>query len=215
MVAEVMTILRSGLRAPSCRRWPRRKSMLRDRSWASSTMIVSYSERSGSPWASARSMPSVRNLIRVSRVVSSANRTLQPTSRPQGTPSSSATRRETERAATRRGWVQAIRPAVPRPAQRHILGIWVVLPDPVSPARMRTGWFRMAATISSDREEIGSEGGKSIRKGKGGGGGMGAVPAGGAGGGPAEAGMIGPFRRESKKSRGGAPGPYAGPSRRG
>ena len=48
--------------------------------------------------------------MRVAWVVSSLKRTLQPTSRPQATPSSSATRRETDNAATRRGWVQAIRP---------------------------------------------------------------------------------------------------------
>ena len=101
-------------------------------------MIVSYSRSSGSPWASESNMPSVRNLMRVAPLVSSLNRTLQPTSRPHGTPSSSATRRETDRAATRRGWVQAIRPRMPRPAARHILGIWVVLPEPVSPASTTT-----------------------------------------------------------------------------
>ena len=138
--------------------------MLSERSCASSRMIVSYSRSSGSPCSSASSMPSVRNLMTVSGEVWSVKRILQPTSRPQGTPSSSATRREMESAATRRGCVQAMRPAVPRPAARHILGIWVVFPEPVSPARITT-WCRwMAAVISSARALIGSSGGKSRRK---------------------------------------------------
>ena len=41
MVAEVMMTLRSGRRGRSWRMYPRRKSMLRLRSWASSMMIVS------------------------------------------------------------------------------------------------------------------------------------------------------------------------------
>ncbi len=45
---------------------PRRKSMLRLRSWASSMTIVSYSRSRPSAWVSARSMPSVTTLIRVS-----------------------------------------------------------------------------------------------------------------------------------------------------
>ncbi len=112
--------------------------MLSERSWASSMMRVSYSRSCGSPWSSARSMPSVRNLMTVAGVVWSLNRTLHPTSRPQATPSSSATRREIDSAATRRGWVQAMRPAVPRPAARQNFGICVVLPEPVSPARITT-----------------------------------------------------------------------------
>ncbi len=42
-------------------------------------------------------------------------------------------------AAIRRGWVQPIFPATPRPASRHILGIWVLLPQPVSPETMTHG----------------------------------------------------------------------------
>ena len=49
------------------------------------------------------------------------------------TPSSSARRRDSDSAATRRGWVQTMRPSRPRPASRQILGSWVVFPDPVSP----------------------------------------------------------------------------------
>ena len=69
-------------------------------------------------------------------------------------------RREMESAATRRGCVQPIFASMPRPASRHILGICVVLPDPVSPA-MTTTWFsRMARTMSSLRAVMGKSGGK-------------------------------------------------------
>ena len=167
IVAEVMMIFSSGRLKRSVRRCPSRKSMLSERSCASSMMMVSYSRSSGSPCTSASSMPSVRNLITVADVVWSLKRILQPTSRPHATPSSSATRRETDSAATRRGCVQAIRPATPRPAARHIFGIWVVLPEPVSPARITTGWAWMVATNSSARTLMGSSGGNSRRKRKG------------------------------------------------
>ncbi len=72
----------------------------------------------------------------------------------------------TELAATRRGWVQAMRPRSPRPAARHIFGICVVLPEPVSPASTSTWLFWMAVTISSARPLMGSSGGYSIRKGQ-------------------------------------------------
>ena len=45
-----------------------------------------------------------------------------------------------ENAATRLGCVHAILPCVPRPAARHIFGICVVFPEPVSPARITTGF---------------------------------------------------------------------------
>ncbi len=63
MVAEVMTMRRPGRRKRSWRRCPSRKSMLSERSWASSMMMVSYSRSRGSPCSSARSMPSVRYLM--------------------------------------------------------------------------------------------------------------------------------------------------------
>jgi hypothetical protein len=59
MVALVMITRRSGLRGSSRCRYPSRKSMLSDRSCASSMMIVSYADRSGSARDSASSMPSV------------------------------------------------------------------------------------------------------------------------------------------------------------
>ena len=42
------------------------------------------------------------------------------------------------RAAILRGWVCPIVPCTPRPSSRQILGSWVVLPDPVSPATTTT-----------------------------------------------------------------------------
>ena len=78
------------------------------------------------------------NFKTVSRPVSSLNRILQPTSRPQVTASSSATRFEILMAATRRGWVHPITPRSAIPASKHILGNCVVLPDPVSPAIINT-----------------------------------------------------------------------------
>ena len=141
--------------------------MLSERSCASSTMMVPYSPRNGSFCSSASSMPSVMNLMTVSREVWSAKRILQPTSRPRGTFSSSATRRATEVAATRRGCVHAILPRSPQPAARHIFGICVVLPEPVSPASTSTWCFCSRPMISSARALIGSSGGNSIRKGHG------------------------------------------------
>ena len=62
-------------------------------------------------------------------------------------------------AAIRRGWVTAIRPRDPRPASRHIFGIWVLFPQPVSPEMMTTRFLRIAWTRSPRRREIGSSGG--------------------------------------------------------
>ena len=78
---------------------------------------------------------------------------------PIDVPSSSATRSAIVRAATRRGWVWPIIPARPRPASRHSLGSWVLLPEPVSPATITTGWSRIAVTSSSRRAVIGSDSG--------------------------------------------------------
>ncbi len=89
----------------------------------------------------------------------SVKRTFQPTASPSGEPSSSAMRSATARAAIRRGWVCPIRPRTPRPSSRQILGIWVVLPEPVSPAMTTTWWSRMASAMSSRRCETGSSSG--------------------------------------------------------
>ena len=53
----------------------------------------------------------------------------------------------------------ADQPRTPRPGSRQIFGIWVVLPEPVSPATTTTWWSRMAATISSRRAVIGRSAG--------------------------------------------------------
>ena len=83
-------------------------------------------------------------------------RTLYPTSVPSSTRSSSATRSAIVRAASRRGWVWAMRS---RPSSSAILGSWVVFPDPVAPATMTTWWSRMASAISSLAALTGSSGG--------------------------------------------------------
>src|SRR6266511_3250632 len=54
-------------------------------------------------------------------------------------------------------------PRTPRPSSRQIFGSWVVLPDPVSPARTTTWWSRIAAPISSLRWLTGRAGGQLIR----------------------------------------------------
>ena len=68
-------------------------------------------------------------------------------------------RSATARAAIRRGWVCPIIPSMPRPSSRQILGIWVVLPDPVSPATTTTWWSRIAAAMSSRRSMTGRSSG--------------------------------------------------------
>ncbi len=84
-------------------------------------------------------MPSVISLMKVaSGFTWSVNRTFQPTDSPRGVLSSSATRSATVRAAILRGWVCPIMPRTPRPSSRQIFGIWVVFPEPVSPATMTT-----------------------------------------------------------------------------
>src|SRR5580693_2512234 len=107
-------------------------------------------------------MPSVISLISVSSADTSVNRTWYPTVSPSGLPSSSAIRSATVLAASRRGWVWPICPATPRPSSRQILGIWVVLPEPVSPAMITTWWSRMARAISSLRWLTGSSAGYEI-----------------------------------------------------
>ena len=66
-------------------------------------------------------------------------------------------------AATLRGWVQPILPSTPRPASRHILGICVVFPEPVSPVMMTTGFLRIASTMSARLAAIGRASGMLTR----------------------------------------------------
>ena len=96
------------------------------------------------------------NFTAVCSLTLSLKRTWKPTAPPSGTCSSSATRRATARAAIRRGWVQPIIPAAPRPAARHNLGSWVVLPEPVSPAITTTGCERINSTMRSASAAIGN-----------------------------------------------------------
>ncbi len=86
--------------------------MLRLRSCASSTMMVSYAASSGSPCVSASRMPSVISLTNASGFVWSAKRTLYPTASAAAGPSSWAIRAATVRAAMRRGCVWPISPRV-------------------------------------------------------------------------------------------------------
>jgi hypothetical protein len=65
----------------------------------------------------------------------------------------SAMRSATVRAASRRGWVWPIRPFSPRPSSRHILGIWVVLPEPVSPVEQLGQRWREHADLTT-RESL-------------------------------------------------------------
>src|SRR5882672_3813001 len=138
--------------------------MFRLRSCASSRMIEWYSRSSRSPCVSASRMPSVISLMAVRLPTWSWKRTLQPTTPPSSLPSSSAMRAATERAAMRRGCVWPIRPALPRPMSSSIFGSWVVLPEPVSPQTMTTGFASIAAQISSRRALIGSAGSKRMRQ---------------------------------------------------
>ena len=123
--------------------------MLRLRSCASSTMMVSERRRSGSRSISARSTPSVTTRTKDRSVVRSSKRTLKPTVSPRFVPSSVAMRAATLRAAMRRGWVMVMTPSIPRPASRQIFGSWVVLPEPVSPLTMTTWLAASASRIRS------------------------------------------------------------------
>jgi len=68
-------------------------------------------------------------------------------------------RAATARAASRRGCVWPISPRSPRPAAMQIFGSCVVLPEPVSPQTITTGWARIAAAMSPARCDTGSSGG--------------------------------------------------------
>src|SRR5712671_1414919 len=107
-------------------------------------------------------MPSVISFTSVPSADTSVNRTWYPTASPSGLPSSSAILIATVRAASRRGCVWPICPSTPRPSSRQILGIWVVLPDPVSPAITTTWWSRMTSAMSSLRWLTGSSAGYEI-----------------------------------------------------
>ncbi len=133
--------------------------MFRLRSCASSTMMVSLRRNSGSRSTSASSTPSVTTRTTDAGSVRSSKRTFQPTAPPRPTPSSSAMRAATARAAMRRGWVSVMHPSTPRPASMQIFGSWVVLPEPVSPATTTTWWEASAARTRSRACATGSSSG--------------------------------------------------------
>jgi hypothetical protein len=60
----------------------------------------------------------------------------------------------------RLGWVHPIMPRVPHPAARQNLGIWVVLPEPVSPEMITTRLAWMALMMSSFLAVMGRSGKK-------------------------------------------------------
>ena len=113
--------------------------MLRLRSCASSTMIVSYAASSavalrlGEQDAVGHQLDERVGL----RVVGEADLVADRVAR-RGVPSSCAMRAATARAAMRRGCVWPISPRSPRPSARQIFGSCVVLPEPVSPQTMTT-----------------------------------------------------------------------------
>uniref|UniRef100_A0A0K2THR0 Uncharacterized protein n=1 Tax=Lepeophtheirus salmonis TaxID=72036 RepID=A0A0K2THR0_LEPSM len=75
--------------------------------------------------------------ITVSLEVQSSKRMVYPTSWPSKQPNSSATRLDTDIAATRRGCVHPILPLAVNPASAIYCVNCVVLPDPVSPTTIR------------------------------------------------------------------------------
>ena len=62
----------------------------------------------------------------------------------------------------RRGCVQPMSPAAPRPSARQIFGICVVFPEPVSPQTIVTGWSRIErrdlVAVLRDRKVVGIRG---------------------------------------------------------
>ena len=132
---------------------PKRMSVLRDPSCASSRTITPYLDRFGSSRHSRSKVPSVMLLMRVSLDEQSSNRTVYPTKVPILTPISWATRLATDTAATLRGCVIAT-PILESginvaEARCRICEICVVLPDPVSPITTVVGLVRTAWRISS------------------------------------------------------------------
>mmetsp|Transcript_9713 Transcript_9713/g.33852 ORF Transcript_9713/g.33852 Transcript_9713/m.33852 type:complete len:224 (+) Transcript_9713:1758-2429(+) len=115
---------------------PKSTSVASVRSCASSRITQLYRFSCGSFIASLKSIPSVMYLSTVLGDVLSSKRIVYPTCSPSVTSISSATRRDTDIAATRRGCVHAHNRCVfARPASTTNCGICVVLPLPVSPTR--------------------------------------------------------------------------------
>src|ERR1700761_806390 len=105
-------------------------------------MTALYFRRAGSRNISWRSIPSVRNFILVLGEWDLSNRTAYPTllagdADPRGVPISSATLLAKDMAATLRGCVIAMQFLHQGSVMRNC-GTWVLLPLPVSPARIST-----------------------------------------------------------------------------
>ena len=140
-----------------CFRTPSRKSVCNVRSCASSIITTPYRSRFASAVASRRSMPSVRNFTRVAALETSSKRIAYPTRSPSAVPVSSATRRATETAATRRGCVHATASPPARPASCAYCGSCVVFPEPVSPTTISVSRARISATSRSRENAMGNE----------------------------------------------------------
>mmetsp|Transcript_16927 Transcript_16927/g.12103 ORF Transcript_16927/g.12103 Transcript_16927/m.12103 type:complete len:215 (-) Transcript_16927:973-1617(-) len=136
IVAEVMMILRSRLWAATFFSKPKRTSVFRDRSCASSIIIALYSSNNSSFRDSRNNTPSVMYLMIVLSEVQSSNLMAYPTSWPNSTSISSATLFATDTAATLLGCVQPITPLYAYPTSLRYWVSWVVLPEPVSPTMM-------------------------------------------------------------------------------
>ena len=164
IVAEVMMIFRSGRRGSSCFRYPEQEIDIQ-------AALVGLVDDQGVVLVKLTIMMNFgqRNAIGHELYVAVGRQFFiegGPESRPPAPVPvciSSATRRATERAAIRRGWVQPISPRCPRPASRQSCAAGSDLPEPVSPATISTWWSRMAATMSSARALIGRSGASCTR----------------------------------------------------
>ena len=146
-VALITTSFRSA-RAESCRRRTAAtaRSACRLRSWNSSTTTAATPGSVGCSSSMRRNTPSVRKPMRTASLHAASKRVRQPTASPGRVPISSATRRATSRAASRRGSSTSTCPF--NPASSNSCGTCVVLPEPVS-AVSTTRLPRASAAASS------------------------------------------------------------------
>lgn len=93
------------------------------------------------PKPPSKPFPAASHLMMVLSLVQSSNRIEYPTSLPSLTSISSATRAATLMAATRRGCVHPILPALEYPASWRYWVIWVVLPAPAETDSVRGRGF--------------------------------------------------------------------------
>ena len=131
--------------------------MLRLRSCASSMISVSYRRSIRSCWISASRMPSVISLTSgvLAGLVGEPDLVADRAARARRRAPRRSARRPSGRRSGAAGCARSC-PRTPRPSSRQILGSWVVLPEPVSPATTTTWWSRIAARMSSLRAVTGS-----------------------------------------------------------